>query len=567
MQRRSTPAAPRPPIQTATPAAKSFTPGSRDQNLRHANDELISIAAVLKHKTVLYAKAARQQGAWNVDHLRTNNAQSISHIRSIADIEASSSTLTLLHCLKSVTATLNPIWSNAQSIAPKHIQDVIRARNHINHEPHRYADKRYADRAIQSIALLHAALSSAPNNLPHQAFRQPSTPSRVRHSPNPNQPPRNQPPSPTQTPTAKAEIDRWIKLVHKFIRKCPVFILSAIIFIFIIFGAPRFTSLEEQGTAIIVALVIAVIIQLAAKNKDIRRFASELPRLAMEHCTKISRIPDRKEQIAMWLVTAAVLITPVAAPVIYLATPPGYFGLTDSVSPQPPPDNDLQRIQPAPAQNLETIDGLQIQGDTPIASLVEHYASCLPVSTREINNQRMQVATDLASQTDARQLLETIIASECPSPSSQAVPIPTTTPVPAIPVSALSQPLLEPHGLTAEQINGMFQSGTLEPDQKYNLASCAINPAREPRQAYIFSQDDDYIDSPIFSILTADEISLDHHACYQIAATYVGPQLWRACDRRPYGLTCPRGHHDGLWEKDVPSFTATQDDFRPIHDP
>ena len=164
---------PTPPQPASTPTAPIRTYGDNTENKAEIQKNIDWMQEDLKKLIITYAEKLERTGRWSINDLpKDEDGHPIPTIRSIKTINGirhKSDSLSLLHCLSSISEKLDETWARNNSLSECLVEKVIGFRNGSQHYLYLCNDQ-YTTRAIQAIKKLHDGIKSAPQHLPDQAI-------------------------------------------------------------------------------------------------------------------------------------------------------------------------------------------------------------------------------------------------------------------------------------------------------------------------------------------------------------------------------------------------------------
>ena len=327
-----------------TSTRRPQTSGNTADNQAEVQRALNHMQKDLKRLVIAYADQLQRKNLWSTDLLPGN----VSKIDGVAGIQACSDTLALLYCLISVSKKLDRAWVRNRGLSEGLLAEVKNYRNK-QHELDLFDDQ-YTTRALRAIEKLHAGIKAAPKSLPDTAIwrgakqnQQKSKPTQVAKitgtkpqypNPQPN-PPSNPGPRTPQPPSSPVTASPYSTSAPAKERIPAISFIAAVLIaiaLSLLTASPRIPQdWTIPGILLAIAAAGISLIFLAKTSKlSPNRLAEELKNT----CTFVvkavksafqatGRIPNPNTK---WTVIIAQVVV-LAVVVIYLSTPPGFFGL------------------------------------------------------------------------------------------------------------------------------------------------------------------------------------------------------------------------------------------------
>ena len=217
-----------------------------------------------------------------------------------------------------------------------------------------------------------------------------------------------------------------------------------------------------------------------------------------------------------------------------------------------------------------TADQEQIQRSKNRSALINQYAHCNGTYSDQEARERAQAITNDIRSSTTIDAIRQMVDEQCPpipvNDDATATPHLTTTstispqtiqttPIPTPSPYHLSTSLKPIHVQQLDADSGLLSS------QNYEIAACYYDPhdTEPPRKWKLFTQPDQSLLEPVFTIHFTEPINLQHGLCYDFNVSYMGPTEWRVCASQPYGGNCEHNSSDFLWEREIPAFRGTSD--------
>ena len=221
-----------------------------------------------------------------------------------------------------------------------------------------------------------------------------------------------------------------------------------------------------------------------------------------------------------------------------------------------------------------TADQEQIQRSKNRSALINQYAHCNRTYSDQEARERAQAITNvIRSSTTTIDAVRQMVNEQCPpipvNDDATATPHLTTTStispqtIPTIQPTPIPTP--SPYHLSTAikpiHVQQLDADGGLLSSQNYEIAACYYDPhdTEPPRKWKLFTQPDQSLLEPVFTIHFTEPINLQHGLCYEFNVSYMGPTEWRVCASQPYGGNCDHNSSDFLWEREIPAFRGNPD--------
>ena len=372
------------------------------------------------------------------------------------------------------------------------------------------------------------------------------------------------------------------------------------------------TTLDYIIAAIVIAAICLCWLGKPTKQPVPQRLGNELKAgwaLATEAkkllFQAIGKIQNQKTKRIVSIGLIIVVVTILGGGLIYLfipnvvaAPPDPNTASTEKAPTSTPIPNNPKDLAPLPATvpNIPLDDASHVQQ---LSSLVNEYAHCNRAYSDQEAGERAQAigqfiqpsATTLdeirrivheecppirvnddaaepstPQPTTTRALFHQTIPTILPSTDQPSIPNPTAIPDVAIPtVTPAPSPTPSPYNLSTAikplHVQQLDADGGLLSSQNYEIAACYYDPhdTEPPRKWKLFTQPDQSLLEPVFTIHFTEPINLQHGLCYEFNVSYMGPTEWRVCASQPYGGNCDHNSSDFLWEREIPAFRGNPD--------
>ena len=314
-------------------------------------------------------------------------------------------------------------------------------------------------------------------------------------------------------------------------------------------------------------------------------------------------IQNHNTKVGVRIILILVVIAIPVGVLIYLfipngvAVPPDPNTASTEKAPTSTPISNKPEDLPQLSSAMHNIPSDNASHMKQISSLVNEYSHC----NRAYSDQDAEVRAQAITQVIASSNIDEIrrfVHKECPpipvnnTPTEQPTPQPTTTrayspqtiqavlpstdqpstqnPVAITPVeiptiTPTPSPTPSPYHLSTSlkpiHVQELDADGGLLSSQNYEIAACYYDPhdTEHPRKWKLFTQPDQSLLEPVFTIHFTEPINLQHGLCYDFNVSYMGPTEWRVCASQPYGGNCDHNSSDFLWEREIPAFRGKQD--------
>ena len=467
-------------------------------------------------------------------------------------------------------------------MSKKQVSRIRQIRHDHAHSLVDFSNQDYVDGALKTLRDFRQSIQQLPKQLPriNNSSPVPTRPppqqthsparntSRKRPAPSRQTPSRrNQPrPAHSRPPSTRKKQDRnrrktaniseWEILLNRlfdFVREHPTATIIAIAIPAIIYYLPRFTNADKWGWILGAWTVVIVftLMPIFAKTCDI----------VADLWWQINRIQSLKRRILVRVTIIATTTLFSLFLVGFLLTPPRYFepqDLTATILSTPTP------TEPSSPEQKRTADQEQIQRSKNRSALINQYAHCNGAYSDQEAGDRAQAITNLIqSSTTTIDAVRQMVDEQCPpipvnnAPTEQPTPQPTTTrayspqtiqavlpstdqpstqnpvAIPPVEIPTLTptpSPTPSPYHLSTSlkpiHVQQLDADGGLLSSQNYEIAACYYDPhdTEPPRKWKLFTQPEQSLLEPVFTIHFTEPINLQHGLCYEFNVSYMGPQ-------------------------------------------
>ena len=601
------------PVATTTPR-----PDLAQHNRNLIDEHVQAIGHLLKPSVIQYTKDA-QSGNWSFDYIR---GQTSKHIKSINELENSTpDTTALIAILLSITAYRQNEPLAKFGITRTTLENVRNIRNEHAHNLRDFSDQVYVDGTISTLRHFRESIDKLPQHLPKRPPGNQSHPNNRGNQPN-RQKNQGQQSTQTQQPTSpiptipqstSAPILEQILAITLLLSTVFTVVLIALI------ATPRI-SIQDWGLLLVVVMLIIGVVLIISSGyglwktndrpvdlllHDLTIAASSFWNVIERVIRAIRQIQNRKAKWTVSISLTIVVIAMVSSTSIYLSRPniTAISPDPNTASPAEAPKSTQIPNNPedlSPLSNAVTKIPLEnTSQDQHLSSLATEYAHCNRAYSNQEAEARAQAITQvIASSTTNIDEIRRFVHKECPpipvnnDATKQPTPQPTTTrayspqttqsilpstdqpstqnpiaipPVEIPTVTPAPSPTPNPYhistSLKPSHVQQLDADGGLLSSQNYEIAACYYDPhdTEPPRKWKLFTQPDQSLLEPVFTIHFTEPINLQHGLCYEFNVSYMGPTEWRVCASQPYGGNCEHNSSDFLWEREIPAFRGKQD--------
>ena len=312
--------------QTAGTPRTSHDPAQQNRNL--IDEQLQGIGREIKPAVIRYAKQM-QQTSWT---FAVTGVTGI-HIRTIKDLENTGPDATALGAvLKAIIDHRGDDPLSNIGMSKKQVSRMREIRHDHAHSLVDFSDQDYVDGALKTLGDFRQSINKLPQTLPRiqrsnqghspQRSNQGHTPQHSNQGHNPQRSNQGQPKPQTQS-TNQPDWKKVLTGVVDFIRRRPAAVALGILCTVIIMISPRLAN-TEQSTLIIVAWVVLLVAPpLFAPLLQ----GTSTTRIVNTLWSQTRRIKSPKNRMCARIAFVATPPLTLLGLVLFLATPPGYFGL------------------------------------------------------------------------------------------------------------------------------------------------------------------------------------------------------------------------------------------------
>ena len=606
-----------PPQQpTGTPVA-SQDPAQHNRNI--VDEELQGIGREIKPAVIRYAKQMQNTG-WKFQSVQgvTGN-----HIRSLKALENTGPDATALGgVLLAILAYQgnNPL-SNIGMSETK-IRNMRELRNDQAHSKRDFSDQNYVDDALKTLKDFRRSIDKLPRQLPqrpHGNQGQLPPPNNQTGGSQPGQTGlRQQPPT---LPIPPSSYSTWTP-ASDHIPAITLLLSTVFTVVLAVFIATPRVSIQDWSLLLLLVGVIAIISSgyLLWQNSDqevdllledlniawtfVYNGAKSFCQTVYQNVYQTTgEIQNHNTKVGVRIILILIVIAIPVGVLIYLfipngvAVPPDPNTASTEKAPTSTPISNKPEDLPQLSSAMHNIPSDNASHMKQISSLVNEYSHC----NRAYSDQDAEVRAQAITQVIASSNIDEIrrfVHKECPpipvnnTPTEQPTPQPTTTrayspqtiqavlpstdqpstqnPVAITPVeiptlTPTPSPTPSPYHLSTSlkpiHVQELDADGGLLSSQNYEIAACYYDPhdTEHPRKWKLFTQPDQSLLEPVFTIHFTEPINLQHGLCYDFNVSYMGPTEWRVCASQPYGGNCDHNSSDFLWEREIPAFRGKQD--------